>query len=74
MFELKTVQQEGIRHFGIVQVNFSPLFTVFNIKTNEERMKSIRKMYKILSLLIHPDSIGIKDKLITEWYGIRIVE
>lgn len=64
--------QAALRHFGIVENKRTPVLHVFEIWMNKATVGYIRRMFKRLAIILHPDRCGRIDRRGTE-RAIRII-
>lgn len=55
-------QIQALRHFGILESNFTPLLDVFLIPESTASMPIVRKMYRRLAVMVHPDRCKIDKR------------
>lgn len=47
-----------LRHFGMVENMVSPVLHIFAVCEADTTVKMVRRMYRKLALLVHPDQAG----------------
>lgn len=57
-----TNSRQALRHFGVVESDRTPLLRVFGIDDSSATIFAIRKMFRRLSILVHPDKCAFDTR------------
>lgn len=59
---IPTTLEQALRHFGTVENKFTPVLLISAVSESDATVKMVKKMYRKLALLIHPNQAGSDER------------